>query len=147
MSFDFTNTPRTVNITLTKNEQYIEINGVVRDDGIEADYSGSIYSDIGLKTSAKFQYNNNPTSTRINTKLTIDDEVYEANGSIISDGDLIAKAQINMPFNSYQIYQMGASLSTKSSNNSLRVAFNLNDYKFEINGSLDDDYRGILSIS
>ena len=83
MSFDFTNTPRTVNITLTKNEQYIEINGVVRDDGIEADYSGSIYSDIGLKTSAKFQYNNNPTSTRINTKLTIDDEVYEANAKVL----------------------------------------------------------------
>ena len=142
MSFDVKETTKTGNIVLNKNDQFIEINGALDDEGTEANVK-FIYSDTGSeRVIADLQYAATAAGRNISAKLTSDDQVYEASGSVAFDSDLAVKVQVKTPFASYE--QMDASFSTKQSNNSLRAAFIKNDDKFEIKGSLEHDYAGSL---
>ena len=144
MSYDIKKTLETGNITLIKNQQYIEINGGL-DGGEESQLFnlGFIYSDTGSeRVVADLQYSMTSAGRNISAKLIAGDQIYGGSGSIASGSDLVLKVQIETPFNDYQ--QMAASLTIKRSN-SFRATFTKNEHKFEINGSLNNYPEGKLS--
>ena len=124
-----------VDVLLIKNEQRVEINGFFNNSPKSTDLSFKcVCSDAGIASAvAAFQYNVTSTTTNVVAKVSFDDQVFEANGSVGTGRDLIAKAQILTPFTNYQ--QMFASLSFKRSTNSFRATLSKNHDMFEIYGS------------
>ena len=136
MSAKISESDEGLHVLLFKNEQRIEINSVFNESTTSDDFSFKfVYSDAGTESVvAALQYNFTSAAITVGAKFTFNDQVYEANGSVGTGRDLIAKAQIHTPFTNYQ--QMVASFSFKRTTNSFRVTLSKNQDKFEINGSL-----------